>query len=963
MSHTPLLDKLKAAREDILKGEVGALLHDIGKLDPRFPKSKSKEGGVSFSHEDIKKEKVVTDELIALLDSVYMNIKNERTSLLTLTRKHGQRKRQKKLISTLSKCDGIDSGDDKGVVRRKQPINNTVIVSAFGKEKSKIDLTRLNNYLKELDKNLKHIFSLYINRKIDIHCFRDSVLESIKEPFSNSLGETRIPANDVTLYDHSFSTASLYKTQLARAVLEGKVEGTEEWRVFGLFWNGTRFVSQAKKVADALKRQEIIESIREKLKRIFEVEYTIGNAIFEDNDSIFFTFPAFHDSEELAAECMEKAVEVIRKESDNDLWPIFALSQSRRSPTVIAQMMEFFDGKKGIEKESPVLCIQDKNSEFLPYTTLENPTLEIPEYKNEKYDICPVCRIRAKKEKHKTCDVCFRRRRGRITDWVGNRDNSETIWIDEVADENNRVALVSLEFDIGDWMDGTFVNTLFSQSFEDWASNKKFDKHSLDRPKEHLKEALEHLRFVLDKNKDKKERAKRLDIFFEDLDVSEENLDIHLANIAKKFGKNVDDLTENDLFNYLFHKQPSPARLRRIWRETEDFIEEVQKQIHAVVKWPKRIVIEVEEEPARWDDFSTGKITELVNLSPDNLPVTYLGDRKFITITSFEGYKAKSDGLKGVKKFLNQNIGKELKIKKDDSYNEKEKEQKIKITKIKPESRTYIPTITITKSPYQFQMLVPATSVPRVLEIVTSLYDDWFSKVKGKLPLKLGILVANRKFPLYVLLDSASKMLKGKQFRKPISMEPYWDVNELSSDPYYGYYPTAPPEDIPPEKLVPIKNGRKFYLSPGYFDFDFLGGTGDRGRIFYSGKNDSKPQRESIEYGRIKPRPYYFYEIKRILKLRDILGELTKTQVNGIERALIAKLEEWKDVDSDNKNEVFREFAKAVIIDAFKPKKWWKMSSEKRGFIEDAIKSGLLLDTIQLFNHVLKTKIGGDKDE
>ncbi|KXS44915.1 MAG: hypothetical protein AWU58_1112 [Methanohalophilus sp. T328-1] len=64
MSSTPNLDGLKVKKEDILKGEVGALLHDIGKLDPRFIKSKSLEGGVKYFHEKIEDEHVVSAELI-----------------------------------------------------------------------------------------------------------------------------------------------------------------------------------------------------------------------------------------------------------------------------------------------------------------------------------------------------------------------------------------------------------------------------------------------------------------------------------------------------------------------------------------------------------------------------------------------------------------------------------------------------------------------------------------------------------------------------------------------------------------------------------------------------------------------------------------------------------------------------------------------------------------------------------
>jgi len=389
-------------------------------------------------------------------------------------------------------------------------------------------------------------------------------------------------------------------------------------------------------------------------------------------------------------------------------------------------------------------------------------------------------------------------------------------------------------------------------------------------------------------------------------------------------------------------------------------MEEIRKQIRESIANQKRISIEVESEPARWGKFSTGKIIELTDLSPDFLPVAYLGDKgnnKFVTIVNLGGYKfGELNGLVAIEKFLNEN--KTFTLKKDDSHDEERNLPKIKIKSVKVESNPYIPTVSIFKSPYQFQVLIPATSVPAVLEIITSLYDNWFSKVRGKLPLKVGVLAANRKFPLYVLMDSASRMLEGEGFKKTIPMEPYWGGTGQRIDPYYGFYPTD--EDVSPEKLEPVKNGRRFYLDPGYFDFDFLGGTADRGRIFYQ-REDSKFKRKTIKYGWIEPRPHHFHRIKDMLKLRDILGRLSKTQINGIEQALITKLDEWNFPPASGRSKIFHEFAKAVLIDAFTQEKWEKMISEDREFIKDAVNTGLLLDTIQLFNHVLKVKIGGDE--
>ena len=56
-------------------------------------------------------------------------------------------------------------------------------------------------------------------------------------PYSHALGETRIPANDVTLWDHSYSTASLYKSLLCQDLINGPVKPeNSNWRLYGIFW-------------------------------------------------------------------------------------------------------------------------------------------------------------------------------------------------------------------------------------------------------------------------------------------------------------------------------------------------------------------------------------------------------------------------------------------------------------------------------------------------------------------------------------------------------------------------------------------------------------------------------------------------------------------------------------------------------------------------------------------------------
>lgn len=221
-------------------------------------------------------------------------------------------------------CDRKDSADDKGIVRRKQSIDSTKIVSPFGYEKEKIDLQCLEKRFGDLQENLIGLFKNYLEDTLTLDCFRQSLISNLKASFSHALGETRIPSNDVTLWDHSYSTASLFKSLLCSLALGENISPNAiKWRLLGFCWNGLEFINKGKKIADILKRNEIIEDIKIELKKKFEMEIPIGNAIYEDIDGIYFIFPGLSEdkAKELAKECTKEAIKIIYEKSDNELWP------------------------------------------------------------------------------------------------------------------------------------------------------------------------------------------------------------------------------------------------------------------------------------------------------------------------------------------------------------------------------------------------------------------------------------------------------------------------------------------------------------------------------------------------------------------------------------------------------------------------------------------------------------------
>ena len=123
-------------------------------------------------------------------------------------------------------------------------------------------------------------------------------------------------------------------------------------------------------------------------------------------------------------------------------------------------------------------------------TTAKQPTIQtqettkIVEIPNGAFGICQVCKDRLVSKRDNDipmCDICIERRKGRVDNWLLNQ-SGETIWIDELADSNNRVALIGLKFELDEWLNGDFISSLMVRN-EDFISEKNNIKDILIKMK------------------------------------------------------------------------------------------------------------------------------------------------------------------------------------------------------------------------------------------------------------------------------------------------------------------------------------------------------------------------------------------------------------------------------------------------------------------------------------------------
>jgi len=961
-----LLSKIKDNKDAILIGEIAALLHDIGKSDKRFIQRQSIEGGDNFKHADIKDEEILPQSLIDLMndnDAFSKKVNNESFTLFDIITKHHNRNDESIVIKTIIQCDNMDSADDKGIVRRKQPVENTIIATPFGFKEEKIDLDCLEKRKDDLSNSLENLFNDYLNHDLTIEYFRNGISNCLRKHFIHVLGETRIPANDVTLWHHSYSTASLFKTCLASLIFN-KPDATQisntKWQLLGICWNGLSFIQKARKIGDIKSRTAIIEELKKSIRKRMEVDYPLGNAVYEDVNGLFFTFPDLTESEAIAKEiCSLEILPIIQKETANEMWPFFTLSAASRSMTKIAGEIRKRDKYLNMPKMSPIIFINNGTKDCKKCCSLSNSP-SMPELKQGE-DICSSCQFRTKGRDEEICTVCKGRRQGRLENWRLDRNN-ETIWTEEVADKNGRVALLTLRFDLSLWLNGDWFKTIFSQSYKDWANGnhaKSFIKGKSISIEPSLKEVYNLLeKFFNNKDSDKEKAAKILNTFFEEnIGLKKSTLCDHSRNIKERIG----EFNKEHLATYLFTQNPSPARLHRIWDETENFFDLLSLKLKKEVYTPqrRRFSFKLNKSCDKIEKNTTYWLT-VPDLDPSRISCLALSNEELLLIDSagrfsFKEGNKKLKGLDAIKEGLVKNGIEEIK---EEESGEIVYQQHCYVNKTSFRGESFLPFITIVESPVFFQILVPALDSIKILNVITSLYKERYNRVQGKLPLHIGLLVAKRKIPLYALLEGGQKILDCPEFSKPGSMLPYWDIFPNSDDPYYGYYPIKQEmNDL--DNLQPLNTAKKYYLTPGRFDFDFMEATADRYRLVSDEYGGSRP---SINYGWLKPRPYFTYEIEELCTIWDILitANISSTQIHGIEQALISKLNRWRHEKDREKEKVFHQFALAGIKNAFGGKKWRNLKTEQRTALETGIDKGYLLDTIQLMNHVIK--IGGNSD-
>jgi len=874
-----ILDKLKESRDVILLAEIGAYLHDLGKATREFIEYYSKDYSAQnkYMHHF---PSIFPEKLREILKGIKLSICREEVSLMDFIEKHHPEKEEggkrrdceippiiRLLYAGWKGYDGIDSGLDKGKVMSREEVGQrkdyTFIATAFGYEFKKIELDKIEDITKNLWDIVKNALDQF-NKDKDIGKLRKKIIEGTEEYYRYFLGETRRPANDVTLWDHSYSVATLVKCAVAKNVIDCSNASFDpldfNWNVLSIDFDVLGLLAKGVKLGDTLGYWSRIEEAFNKVKEMVEVKYPIGNEIYRDTTGIFFLVSDI-DLEELKnlileelrkiePELMPKVViEKIRYSNFN--YGFTCKSKEEDIPKEIKQKREDIERKKKEELKDSLPLARESALQEIAY-----PISYERFYYNEfgKYDwkskeICPICRLRPMDENSDGCEYCLERRRKRASKW--KEDPKNTIWLDEVSDKNDRIALIVGCFILDRWLDGSFI-----------------------------------MKTLMINDSDK--------------------------------------------------KNPSPARIRRCWETTQEFIHStIFDNILKNWQWKPdirryRIQFKIEQNPDIPEESTCDIDVDGIRFSP-----VCIDKRNGIFVSTINLELLSRYGNK-LEEILSKLDGKKIKIKTEKDRIWKEG----KIVEARPAEeryQNYLPYVRIYDFPDQFMVLVPAYESLDIAESILREYEKQFSKVRDRLPLHLGIIAFHRKTPLYVAIDSGRRLLETfkertetklaeiqdiqdvqeiedvalkKSKELTIRAESYsltplkWKISYSTGDPAEEdrWYPYIRIENNGCEELRYInelKKGDKIKIEPSYFRLLYLENTADR----FSVDEDLRP----------------LDCIRRLKELWEIIEDRLRSRTWSTSR-VYAYWEEIKRRRKSYDGPTFEKFVKAALVNILKIK-------------------------------------------
>lgn len=591
----------------------------------------------------------------------------------------------------------------------------------------------------------------------------------LRAAFSSTVAETRLPNNEVTLWDQSYVAAALFKSAVAGTILEGKsfpwtsggLKQTTRWRLLTVGIGSDHYEARVVRIGDWMGAGAAIAAFFDDVCRLVEVDLAVGSLLYRDASLCVFSFPGGRSDGTAAALQPEKWQQWLEGEIEG-----FA---------------------KNLELETPPYCrISGPTRSLVPMvkeTREARDVLAVPVHRSwsiigsaESGHVCPVCLVRHNdhlNDKQRPCKVCQKRRRGRLDDWLDDKLGPDTIWLGEVADANDRLALITLSLDLEPWLEGMRVDSLRSQSISEWRRhNPELAQYWLRDESRRQRIAnpvdpIESFQSLLKETKNRLSGFQKDDLLLANLQEGyrfDSNWAAFFAKIVedRSDAPEWDDLTDEQrarwLVHQLFCKLPSPGREYRFWRQTEEFSTDLLAEFRGIAardpnRWRVRRVTIVPDTAlanARWQDG------EVYEGRMGDAPVSLLYSQEqqaFVTVCNV----ARLLRLEQTAEVLR---GTEVSLRGEDRV-----PRTLRVQQVKEAGAlgTYHPVIPLELSPLRFRVFVPLEAASQCLDRAVEAWNERFSRVWDRLPLRAGVVAFPQKLPFQAVIEAARNLEQALQ--------------------------------------------------------------------------------------------------------------------------------------------------------------------------------------------------------
>ena len=598
-------------------------------------------------------------------------------------------------------------------------------------------------------------------------------LAGCAECLPGTLAETRLPNNDVTLFDQSYVAAALFKSAAAGAILEGSsfpwssngLKQQTQWRLLTVGIGADHYEARAVKIGDWTGARLALDEFFTDVRKLVEVDLAVGSLLYADGEACVFSFPGErfgHDKQGYQGGDLQTGV-----------W------ENRLTEQIYRCARE-------ANLETPPYChISEKPSRSLVGMTAEirkaRETMAVPLHRNWQIPgqdssnghVCPVCLVRRNRsgtDKQMPCDPCKARRTHRLGMWLEGKFGSDSIWISEVADSNDRVGLVTMSLDIESWLDGTRLDALRTQAIPEWRKFNPVLKNQSNPIDPHacFGSLFQHVKGKL-ASFDKTDPV--LSSLQEGYQYETDWPSFFFKIVEDRTNAPQWDVLDEDgrarwLTHQLFRKLASPGRIYRFERQAEEFFKDLLNDFRKKAPagenpnpWRnRRLLLKPYKLSPAWIN------REPYNGRVDGNALDLLFSKElggFITIFNLGRILETSESKDRLK-------GKPPIPLKDDDNKPVDPLTVEAVDEMPGSLGVYDPVIPLELSPVRFRVLLPLEAVSDCVDLAVEKWNKQFARVWDRLPLRVGVVAFPKMTPFQAVIEAARTVEEDlDRIRKP----------------------------------------------------------------------------------------------------------------------------------------------------------------------------------------------------